>query len=523
MSDFLSQITGRAQNALKQAGLTGQPGDSENARGGILKSHAVESIHHQLRSFQQQYSNSVAPVQKIITTEKGVALDFDSLASDSHAHSKELYMWGQREEPDIKDVTDRLAWINYIEGSLAQTLAQKLDASRAPFKALRDAENNLSGRRNIRASLHNQIARVEHDQQRGSQQRLAELRQQLHQAEVNDEPQEKEIELLKRKAIRDSENLKWQASREYAEKLLLLSQASSAVLKALPTIPPGDHQYHGAETTASVRAALQQALDNYKLGDIVLPLQTPVELARSDTRSFGETHAQELSRINTAGTSVQPNIPLTPPPTVGGSALPPAQSQGSNSSYASPPPSNSPPLLPTRGSPTQMASSPPVGTQSPPLNPMALNQAPAPIPVTTSSSSPVVAPNPTDPAVKIPSITPTVAETGVPKSAGSDGPGPASGSIHDLKQPSPVATKDTVAGQDTEGPYGTGSLPRYVGPSGESSSGAEKPEKYESAEEEKKRLEREERERLLASGATTDNQQAPGDDSELPPYQEFTE
>ena len=144
-------------------------------------------------------------------------------------------MWGQSENEDIKDgtctptlprilassgpdtillVTDRLAWMTYIEGSLAATLAKEIDASRAPFKALRDAENGLSGRRGIRAGLENQIARIEHDQRHGMEQKLAELKRQLRKAEEDDEPLEKEVELLKRKAIRESERMKWTAMRE---------------------------------------------------------------------------------------------------------------------------------------------------------------------------------------------------------------------------------------------------------------------------------------------------------------------
>ncbi len=104
--------------------------------------------------------------------------------------------------------------MNYIQGSLATTLAQKLDASRAPFKELRDAETGLSGRRNIRAGFQNQIARIEHDQTRGMEQKLVELKRQLSKAEQDDEPLEKEVEILKRKALRESERLKWEALRE---------------------------------------------------------------------------------------------------------------------------------------------------------------------------------------------------------------------------------------------------------------------------------------------------------------------
>ena len=45
----------------------------------------------------------MTPVQKIITTQKGLALGYDSVSRDAHGYSKELYMWGQVENEDIKD------------------------------------------------------------------------------------------------------------------------------------------------------------------------------------------------------------------------------------------------------------------------------------------------------------------------------------------------------------------------------------------------------------------------------------
>ena len=46
---------------------------------------------------------TVGPVQRIITTEKSVVLDFDGASRDSKAFSKELYMWGQHEGSYLKD------------------------------------------------------------------------------------------------------------------------------------------------------------------------------------------------------------------------------------------------------------------------------------------------------------------------------------------------------------------------------------------------------------------------------------
>lgn len=90
----------------------------------------------------------------------------------------------------------------------------KLDSARTPLKALRDAETAITPRRNIRAGLQNQIARLEHDQQKGMEKKIQDFKDQLRKAELEDQAQENEIELLKRKAIRESEQLKWDAIRE---------------------------------------------------------------------------------------------------------------------------------------------------------------------------------------------------------------------------------------------------------------------------------------------------------------------
>jgi Eisosome component PIL1 len=191
-----------------------------------------------------------------------VAIDFDSASRDSKSQSKELYNWGQTEGEDIKDgahplssdpdtkflsllflVTDRLAYLNFVQGSLAGTLATKLDAARAPLKALRDAENALTPRRNIRAGYQFQISKLEHEQERGSEQRIAQFKQQLKNAELNDEQSEKELELLKRKAIRESEQARWTAFREVSSLrfsffLLLIFHSLVRNLFLCPKQPP---------------------------------------------------------------------------------------------------------------------------------------------------------------------------------------------------------------------------------------------------------------------------------------------
>lgn len=250
---FFSSIAGKAQSAINQTPLAGHipgiapSGDPAPAHPGsqaTRRSLALESLQHHIRNLGQQYT-STSPIQRIITLEKGVALDFDAVASDGKTQSKELYTWGQDQNADLTDggewspvysmvklisypaVTDRLAFLNFVHGSLSAALAVKLDNARSSLKALRSAETAIAPKRNIRHGLRNQIGRLEHSHEKGGERRLAELKEQLARAESNDEQSEKEIELLKRRAVRESEQAKWDAVQEVSGLRDLLSNDST--------------------------------------------------------------------------------------------------------------------------------------------------------------------------------------------------------------------------------------------------------------------------------------------------------
>jgi hypothetical protein len=55
---------------------------------------------------------------------------------------------------------------------------------------------------------------MEHAGAKGQDKKVAEIRAQVDKAEKDDALQEKEIEILKRKGVRESEQIKWDALRE---------------------------------------------------------------------------------------------------------------------------------------------------------------------------------------------------------------------------------------------------------------------------------------------------------------------
>ena len=239
-------------------------------------------------------------------------------------------------------------------------------------------------------------------------------------------------------------------------------------------------------------------------------------LDRSNTGSFGETHSVELQQIHTpehqdqgisqpvgegtVGSSGPDSSPTSKPVQI---PVPvPIQELGSASSL---PPSS----LQTR---TASVSSPlAAGSTSPGVNPAVLNNEPAPIPST--SPPPAVRLSELSGSVdgkgKVPAVTPTVAETGVPVSGGPGGPGPSSGSLHEIRSSSTGLSQAASDVATTPGPEGSSA------------------NRHESAEEEKSRLAREERERLLhgeksSAGSSDPLDAAPADDGDTPPpYQEL--
>jgi hypothetical protein len=240
------------------------------------------------------------------------------------------------------------------------------------------------------------------------------------------------------------------------------------------------------EGTGSIRASLQYALDHWKPGETTLSAPAEAKLDRSNTGSFGETHAAELQQIGADEHQ--------------GAVEPPRRDPSPASR-----PAQAPPPVPTRGLGSR--SGPPLSSQtqpgsfsSPPsINPAALNNEPAVIP--SASPTAVKLSGSVDSEAKVPAVTPTVAETGVPVSGGPGGPGPSSGSLRDIRSSSSGLSHAASNVGNTPAPEG----------------GSAK--QYESAEEEKRRLAREERERLLHGDTPSSDPpgEAPAEDGETPP------
>jgi len=116
MPNFLSSFIDQAQNAVQSSPLANKiplghhrpasPGAQNTTTSPTSstthKSSTLAALNHQFRTLRQQYGDST-PYQRLVTTSKGIVMDYDNVARDAKANSKELYMWGQGETDDLKD------------------------------------------------------------------------------------------------------------------------------------------------------------------------------------------------------------------------------------------------------------------------------------------------------------------------------------------------------------------------------------------------------------------------------------
>ncbi|KNZ49965.1 uncharacterized protein VP01_466g8 [Puccinia sorghi] len=311
-----------------------------------------------LRQLQATYDPRQAPetlkLQLLIKAHKSLLLHSETLARDSHLVSKQLYLWAC-DEPDqaLKDIGDRLAYMNYQVGDLQQQYSKTLEKSRTDLKEIRNLERDRD--KSLQAQLHKllQDPRPKPDTSEKISSMTAEH------AVVIQKIQETEalIPAHKRRLIKSSYRLQFQALREMGDKLMIISQFGDLLLDELQDDP--HLQYAAQHRTAQIKGAASQLLTDYKgpvfsrpNGDLAnFHLDSPSQIAggssslhRTDTRLFGETHPHVLADLPNDSTSTSSIHSTRPSTSITGIA--------SINHHSASFPASQPPKLPNRPSAT---------------------------------------------------------------------------------------------------------------------------------------------------------------------------
>ncbi|GAA5883718.1 hypothetical protein JCM3774_005793 [Rhodotorula dairenensis] len=243
-------------------------------------------------------------LQLLIKSLSGVAQDRTSLARQQQQYSKDLFLWSKEDRgDDIVDICDRLAYLAFKSGEVEQDAANKLESSRRLFKDIRNFENDLVPRRRNQHNLATRIATLQKEvaaatskkSDRKYEDQVAKLQAELQAVAAENATFETSFSVLKRTKLHEAFSLQFEAQKELGEKLALIAGYGELLLQGMETDGTGP-DYSGKERTARVKVELEEALQQWSPRPMPQINETGSSglLDRSDTRSFGDTHASVL-------------------------------------------------------------------------------------------------------------------------------------------------------------------------------------------------------------------------------------
>jgi hypothetical protein len=165
--------------------------------------------------------------------------------------------------------------------------------SRAVWKHVRDAEAGLVPRRTIQQNFKNEISRIRASQASSARTgnldaKLQQLEEQLKKAESDDAPLERELDLLKRAAIKESEAVKWKAFRDVSENCPAFA-ASQTDFTSMAI----------SSFSSQVRQSSCSMFSHPLLGRTVASSRRPLSAPLSSVRWIADTHHRRNTSLST--------------------------------------------------------------------------------------------------------------------------------------------------------------------------------------------------------------------------------
>lgn len=251
----------------------------------------------------------------------------------------------------------RMAYLQYVTGELHASHAKAVEQSRVLLKDVRNLETDLLPRRRHRATLAARLQALEASPKPKDRDpaTLTALHAELEELEQDLATFEASLAAVRRAKLAESARVRYAAQRELGEKLAIVGRWGELLVDALDGVEGAgeEYRYGGRERTAEVRAGVAEAIGGWSAERAYVPrpvldrVASSGGLSRHDTRSFGSTHASQLSLVgdnpiqssDCHSASVEPRSrtsSLTASTTVAAPRLPPHQPSPAPSASSAP-------------------------------------------------------------------------------------------------------------------------------------------------------------------------------------------
>ena len=250
----------------------------------------------------------------LIKLEKNVLRSIELVARERREVAKQLSVWGEDNDDDVSDVTDKLGVLIYEIGELEDQYIDKYDQYRLTLKSIRDIEGSVQPTRERKQKITDEIARLKYKDPQSP--KIAVLEQELVRAEAESLVAEAQLSNITREKFKAGFNYQFDATRELSEKLALIAGYGKALLELLDDAPvtPGETRpaYDGYEASKQIiidaenalaawtldQAAVKPALSLHQTADDVYDEEADEQEAAEAEAEWAEDEDQQPTQIN---------------------------------------------------------------------------------------------------------------------------------------------------------------------------------------------------------------------------------
>ncbi|CCE72646.1 Piso0_000235 [Millerozyma farinosa CBS 7064] len=223
-------------------------------------------------SFRKTVAGATGPelsrkLSQYIKMEKNVMRAIELTARERRDVAKQLSLWGEENDDDVSDVTDKLGVLIYELGELEDQYVDKYDQYRITLKTIRNIESSVQPSRDRKQKITDEIAHLKYKDPQSP--KISVLEQELVRAEAESLVAEAQLSNITRESLKAAFDYLFDATRELAEKNALIAGYGKALLELLDdsSITPGETRptYDGYEASKQIIIDAENALASWTL------------------------------------------------------------------------------------------------------------------------------------------------------------------------------------------------------------------------------------------------------------------
>ncbi|PSK39907.1 sphingolipid long chain base-responsive protein PIL1 [Candidozyma pseudohaemuli] len=218
-------------------------------------------------SFRKQTAGAWGPellrkLAQLVKMEKNLMRSIEITSNERKETAKQLSLWGEANDDDISDITDKLGVLIYEIGELEDQFIDRYDQYRITLKSIRDIEGSVQPSRDRKQKITDNIAYLKYKDPQSP--KINVLEQELVRAEAESLVAEAQLSNITREKLKTAFNYQFDSTREHAEKIALIAGYGKALLELLDESPvtPGETRpaYDGYEASKQIIVDAENAL-----------------------------------------------------------------------------------------------------------------------------------------------------------------------------------------------------------------------------------------------------------------------